>query len=84
MKKEETTYTNHWKQYHKSLSSEKAKQYMARIEHVLGICQSAFYRKLANPQRFLTIAEKMAIARVYDLAETYLFPELEQLDELIG
>lgn len=28
--------------------------------------------------------EKMAIARVYDLAEIYLFAELEQLDELIG
>lgn len=84
MKKEEATYTNHWKHYHNSLSSEKAKQYKVRIEHVLGICQSAFYRKLANPQRFLTIAEKMAIARVYDLAETYLFPELEAELEGIG
>jgi hypothetical protein len=51
---------------------------------VLGISQSAFYRKLANPQRFLTIAEKMAISRLYDLTETYLFPELEELSELIG
>jgi hypothetical protein len=81
---EQLAYTNHWKHYHNSLSSEKAKQYKSRIEHILGICQSAFYRKLANPQRFLSIAEKMAIARVYDLAEIYLFPELTQLNELIG
>jgi hypothetical protein len=81
---EQPPYTNHWKRYHNSLATERGKYCKARIERVLCICQSAFYRKLAKPQRFLTIAEKMAIARVYDLAETYLFPELAAEQEGIG
>jgi hypothetical protein len=67
---------NYWKNYHDSLAAELAKTFKARIEHVLGISQSAFYRKIKAPQRFLTIAEKQAIARVYQLKEEYLFPEL--------
>jgi hypothetical protein len=55
---EQLAYTNHWKHHHNSLPPEKTKQCKARIGYVLGISQSAFYRKLANPQRFLTIAEK--------------------------
>jgi hypothetical protein len=68
---------NYWKNYHDSLAAELAKTCKKRIEHVLGISQSAFYRKIKEPQRFLTIAEKQAIARIYQLKETYLFPELE-------
>lgn len=67
---------NLWKNYHDSLATDLAKTYKARIEHVLGISQSAFYRKIKAPHRFLTIAEKQAIARVYQLKEEYLFPEL--------
>jgi hypothetical protein len=68
---------NYWKNYHDSLATDLAKTYKARIEYILGISQSAFYRKIKNPQRFLTIAEKQAIARIYQLKEEYLFPELE-------
>jgi hypothetical protein len=68
---------NLWKNYHDSLATDLAKTYKARIEHVLGISQSAFYRKIKAPHRFLTIAEKQAIARIYQLKEEYLFPELE-------
>jgi BetR domain len=71
-----TAYTNHWQQYHHSLAYEEAKRLKAEIERVLGISQSAFYRKIKEPQRWLTIAEKQAIARVYQVAEGYLFPEL--------
>ncbi len=75
---EPTVYINHWKHYHDSLTPETAKKFKALIEKVLCISQSAFYRKIKAPQRFLTIAEKQAIARIYHLQETYLFPELEE------
>lgn len=67
---------NKWKEYHDSLAGEVSKKYKTEIERVLCISQSAFYRKIKNPGKFLTIAEKQAIARVYSLKETYLFPEL--------
>ena len=80
---EKAAYTNYWKNYHESLMPEKAKEFKILIEKVLCISQSAFYRKIKSPQRFLTIAEKQAIARVYQLQETYLFPELkEQLQHI--
>lgn len=75
---EPTVYINHWKRYHDSLATEKAKTFKTLIEKVLCISQSAFYRKIKSPQRFLTIAEKQAIARIYHLQETYLFPELKE------
>jgi hypothetical protein len=75
---ESTVYINHWKHYHDSLTPEKAKAFKSLIEKVLCISQSAFYRKLKSPQRFLTIAEKQAIARIYHLQENYLFPELKE------
>jgi hypothetical protein len=74
---EQTTYDNRWKTFHDSLDDSLAKRHKEQIEKVLGISQSAFYRKIKEPQRFLTIAEKQAIARVYQLKEGYLFPELE-------
>jgi hypothetical protein len=74
---EQTTYDNRWKTFHDSLDDSLAKRQKEHIEKVLGISQSAFYRKIKEPQRFLTIAEKQAIARVYQLKEGYLFPELE-------
>jgi hypothetical protein len=74
---EQTTYNNRWKTFHDSLDDSLAKRHKEQIEKVLGISQSAFYRKIKEPQRFLTIAEKQAIARVYQLKERYLFPELE-------
>jgi hypothetical protein len=82
---EQTAYINHWKKYHDSLMPEKAKEFKTKIEKVLCISQSAFYRKIKNPKRFLTIAEKQAIARVYQLQETYLFPELkEELQQIFA
>ena len=69
---------NCWKQYHEGLAYEGAKKYKAEIERVLGIFQSAFYRKIKEPQRWLTIAEKQAIARIYQIKEGLLFPELEE------
>jgi hypothetical protein len=75
---EQTVYLNHWKKYHEGLMPEKAKEFKILIEKVLCISQSAFYRKIKAPQRFLTIAEKQAIARIYHLQETDLFPELKQ------
>lgn len=73
---EQAQYINRWKQYHDSLRTDISKGYKAEIEKVLGLSQSAFYRKIKHPQRFLTIAEKWAISRVYGLDEGYLFPEL--------
>jgi hypothetical protein len=73
---EQTTYTNRWKEFHDSLDDTLAKRHKEQIEKVLGISQSAFYRKIKEPQRWLTIAEKQAISRVYGLREGYLFPEL--------
>jgi hypothetical protein len=75
---EQTTYHNRWKEYHDCLEDTLAKRHKEQIERVLGISQSAFYRKIKEPQRWLTIAEKQAIARVYQLKEGYLFPELEE------
>jgi hypothetical protein len=74
---EQTAYINNWKVYHNNLDENVAKSCKAEIERVLGISQSAFYRKLKAPDKFLSIAEKRAIARVYHLKEAYLFPELE-------
>ncbi len=73
---EQQMYNNKWKAYHDSLDGDVSKQCKAEIERVLCISQSAFYRKLKSPERFLSIAEKQAIARVYKLKDSYLFPEL--------
>jgi hypothetical protein len=79
---EKKEYINHWKRYHDSLTEGLGKRFKQQIEKVLCISQSAFYRKLKSPDRFLTIAEKQAIARVYKLEESYLFPELtEQMND---
>lgn len=67
---------NEWKRYHNSLENAEAKKFQKEIERVLDISQSAFYRKIKYPHKFLSIAEKQAIARIYHLSETYLFPEL--------
>jgi hypothetical protein len=76
---------NRWKTFHDSLEDPIAKKYKEQIERVLGISQSAFYRKIKDPEKFLSIAEKQAIARVYRLHESYLFPELEvKLQQGIG
>lgn len=72
-------YQNRWRDYHKSLHPTAANRLKSEIERVLGLSQSAFYRKIKEPQRFLSIAEKWAIARVYGLSENYLFPELGPL-----
>jgi hypothetical protein len=71
------TYTNHWKNFHDSFEDRIGKKYKEQIEKVLGCSQSAFYRKIKQPDKFLSIAEKQAIARVYNLKDAYLFPELE-------
>lgn len=74
-----TVYQNHWKRYHDSLNTEQGKRFKARIQYILCISQSAFYRKIKQPNKFLTTAEKWAIARIYNLKEEYLFPELEDM-----
>jgi hypothetical protein len=63
------------------LADDISKKYKTEIEKVLGISQSAFYRKIKEPDKFLSIAEKQAIARVYQLKEGYLFPELNNHNE---
>jgi hypothetical protein len=60
---------NRWREFHKSLESEIAKRYKEQIEKNLCISQSAFYHKIKNPERYLSIAEKQAIAWVYHLKE---------------
>jgi hypothetical protein len=80
---EQQNQTNRWKTFHDSLEDGIAKKYKEKIEIVLGISQSAFYRKIKAPQKFLSIAEKVAIARVYNLKGGYLFPELEE-EQLIS
>jgi hypothetical protein len=77
-------YNNRWQTFHHSLEDGIAKRYKEKIEQVLDISQSAFYRKIKEPQRFLSIAEKQAIARVYCLKEEYLFPELTAEQPGIG
>jgi hypothetical protein len=72
-----STVPNEWKRYHDSLTNGEGKKLKERIEKVLAISQSAFYRKIREPHRFLTPAEKAAIARVYNLQETYLFPDFK-------
>jgi predicted component of type VI protein secretion system len=79
MNVQQTPYRNEWKRYHDGLDATKGKQYKARIEYILCISQSAFYRKIKQPDKFLTTAEKWAIARIYNLKEEYLFPELEDM-----
>jgi hypothetical protein len=79
MNAQPTPYRNEWKRYHDGLDATKGKWYKARIEYILCISQSAFYRKLKYPYRYLTTAEKWAIARIYGLSEEYLFPELEDM-----
>jgi hypothetical protein len=69
-------YINHWKRLHDSFAKDRAQAFKTEIERVLGISQSAFYRKIKSPDRFLSIAEKEAIAKVYGLDVGYLFPEL--------
>lgn len=73
---EKKGYNNHWKRFHDSLEEGISKKYKQEIERVLCISQSAFYRKLKNPELYLSIAEKQAIARIYHLKDKYLFPEL--------
>jgi signal transduction protein with GAF and PtsI domain len=76
-------YINHWKRLHDSYNKDRAQVIKAKIEKLLCISQSAFYRKIKQPDRFLTIAEKIVIAMVYELDVGYLFPEvLEDLAEL--
>jgi hypothetical protein len=77
---EQQPYINKWKDYHDSLRSDISTNFKAEIERVLCISQSAFYRKIKHPEKFLTMAEKWAIARVYGLDELYLFPELKKAD----
>jgi hypothetical protein len=72
-----TPYINHWKRLHDSLNNDRAKVIKAKIERLLCISQSAFYRKIKHPDRFLTTAEKIVIAMVYELEVGYLFPEVE-------
>jgi hypothetical protein len=79
-----TPYINHWKRLHDSLNKDRAQVIKAKIEKLLCISQSALYRKIKHPDRFLTIAEKLVIAMVYDLEATYLFPELEgELEDIL-
>jgi hypothetical protein len=80
---EQQNQANRWKTFHDSLVDGIAKKYKEQIERVLGISQSAFYRKIKQPEKFLSIAEKQAIARVYCLKDVYLFPELAAEQELV-
>ncbi len=69
-------YENKWKQYHIYLPVEEARALKDKVCTVLGCVSSSFYRKLSFPEH-LSIAEKKAIAEVYKLPTTFLFPELQ-------
>lgn len=71
-------YNNRWKRFHAKLEDSIAKRCKAEIERVLGVSQSAFYRKIKDPDLLLSIAEKRAIASVYNISELELFPELKK------
>jgi hypothetical protein len=71
-------YDNRWKRLHATLENRMAKRCKAEIERVLGVSQSAFYRKIKDPDELLSIAEKRAIASVYNVSEFDLFPELKK------
>ncbi len=72
-------YTNKWKTYHKALHPVEAEKFKAEIERVLRCHQSAFYRYISDPERYLSIAEKWAIERIYKVEEGRIFPELHCL-----
>jgi hypothetical protein len=55
---QQPTTINYWKQYHDALHSDAAKACKARIEAALNICQSAFYRKIKDPQRYLSPSDR--------------------------
>jgi hypothetical protein len=74
-------YNNRWKRLHATLEDSIAKRCKAEIERVLGVSQSAFYRKIKDPDLLLSIAEKRAIASVYNISEFELFPELKKDDK---
>jgi hypothetical protein len=78
------TTPNRWKNFHDNLEDGIAKKYKEQVEKVLGCSQSAFYRKIKQPEKFLSIAEKQAISRVYNLKDCYLFPELAAEQQGIG
>lgn len=71
-------YDNRWKRFHAQLEDSVAKRCKAEIERLLGVSQSAFYRKIKYPHLLLCIAEKRAIASVYNINEKELFPELKK------
>jgi hypothetical protein len=71
-------YNNRWKRFHAKLEDSMAKRCKAEIERVLGVSQSAFYRKIKDPDQLLSIAEKRAIASVYNISEFELFPEMRK------
>ncbi len=76
------TQRNKWHDFHRTLEPGIAKYYKTEIERVLGISQAAFYRKIKDPGRTLSIADKVAIAKVYRLKKaTFLFPELGDEDQ---
>ena len=71
-----TVYNNKWKEYHDFLEDKKAAAFKEDICKILGCHPTTFFRKLANPGQ-MSIAEKKAVAEVYQLPATFLFPELE-------
>lgn len=70
---------NRFKEYHTYLKDNDAIEWQSTFENIctqLGISESSYYRKLANPST-LSPAEKEAIARVYQLPVHFIFPEME-------
>ncbi len=71
-------YDNKWKKFHLSLDIRTSAKIKKDVERVLSIGQTAFYRKLNDPVRYLCIAEKIAIEKAYNVKAYTFFPELKE------
>lgn len=72
-------HPNRFKEYHEYLMNNDSIEWKSTVENIceqLGISERSYYRKLENPAS-LSIAEKEAIGRVYQLPVHFIFPELE-------
>lgn len=77
--KKEYLYPNRLKEYHNFLKTNNISRFnkaISRICEYTGISTSSYYRKLDNPALY-SIAEKYAIAGIYEMPVHFIFPEME-------
>lgn len=73
------TTANRVKEYHEYLRDSNTLKFNLSVDAIcfdLGISATTYYRKLNNPKAF-SIAEKAAIAKVYELPVHFIFPEMQ-------